>query len=486
MTNDRHKKALFSAILISLACSFPLAKAKTTYIPDGYHIETIALPTGVRFEIAGLDIDRNNNVYVATRFGDVWRYSKGKWNRFGQSLHEPTGLFCDKDGSVIVAHKPELTRLLDHDKDGVADDYIHLASQWEFHDNYHEFNFGPVKDKKGNLYGTLNLSNSLPEAFKFGAMGSAGGYRGWAYQVTTKGEFIPFASGLRSPAGIGISPKNEIFYTDNQGDWVETSKLHILEKGKFYGHPVSLRDHPDYQNLKTLEQLGKQLDVLDKMREKPVVWIPHEEVANSPGNPEWDTTKGKFGPFKGQIFIGDVTQSNIFRIILDKVNGEYQGAVINFIDGFQSGNIRTKFDQHGHLWVGQTTRGWGAKGKKPNGLQKVIWNGTMPFELFDIKLTKTGFKLRFTETLDASVDLEPLLSAEQWNYHYSANYGSPKKNLETLNISKVTLSSNKKSINIVLPLTENKVVAIDFSGIKSVSKREPTVSKVYYTLNRKY
>ncbi|MEI8619163.1 hypothetical protein P4S63_25280 [Pseudoalteromonas sp. B193] len=87
----------------------------------------------------------------------------------------------------------------------------------------------------------------------------------------------------------------------------------------------------------------------------------HVEVANSPGNPEWNTTQGKFGPFEGQIFIGDQTQSNVFRVLLDQVNGKYQGAVINFMNRFQSGNVRAEFDVNGQLWIGQTARGWGHK-----------------------------------------------------------------------------------------------------------------------------
>ena len=39
----------------------------------------------------------------------------------------------------------------------------------------------------------------------------------------------------------------------------------------------------------------------------PTVWLPHEEYANSPGNPEF-CESGGFGPFRGQLFVGDVTK----------------------------------------------------------------------------------------------------------------------------------------------------------------------------------
>lgn len=482
MTNFS-KVALVGVVGLLLSTSV-LAKEKKgnkSYAPLGYNIETIATPKGVAFQIAGLDVNAKNEVYVATRFGEVWKYNNETWTKFAEGLHEPTGLMCDDDGSIVITQKPEMTRLRDNNNDGIADDYILMADSWEFHDNYHEYNFGPVKDKQGNYYGTLNLSHKLNGSLQIGAMGSGGGYRGWAYQVDKNGKFTPFASGLRSPAGIGSSPQGEIFYTDNQGDWVATSKLHLLEKNKFYGHPVSLVDHPAVGSAEAVRALDDS--DFDAMREKPAVWFPHIEVANSPGNPEWDVSNGKFGPFKGQIFIGDQTQSNVFRVLLEKVNGKYQGAAINFINGFQSGNIRTAFDGKGQLWVGQTSRGWGSKGKKPFGLQKVVWDGTAPFELLNINLTKKGFKLSFTQPVDSVSAVVNSLKVQQWHYNYSRSYGSPKVDLKKIALKNVKLSNNGKELEITMPLTADKVVEIDFSGIKGQSGTKPSTTKVYYTLN---
>ncbi|WP_143873490.1 hypothetical protein [Catenovulum sediminis] len=474
------------ATLLSVYCActaLPASAAKTTYIPDGYHIKTIQTPKDVRFHVTGMDSNVKGELFIATRFGDVWRYKNDEWLKIAEGLHEPTGLMCDSDGSLVVAQKPELTRLIDDNQDGVIDRFVGMANDWTFHDNYHEFNFGPVKDKQGNYYGTLNLGHGVPDALKLGAMDSAGGYRGWAYQVNNKGEFIPYATGLRSPAGIGISPKNEVFFTDNQGDWVETSKLHLLKKDAFYGHPVGLRDHPDWTTKRILKE-QKNFELFEKMREYPVVWIPHAEVANSPGNPEWNITKGKFGPFENQIFIGDQTQSNIFRVILDEVNGVYQGAVINFINGFQSGNIRTEFDVNGGLWVGQTARGWYSVGGKPFGLQKVEWDGTHPFEIADVSMVSSGFKITFTEalTMQSAKNLE--IKVKEWGYQYSNRYGSPKQDEKSLAVDNVVVAKDRKSLIFKSKLTERKVVMITLNGLKDGKGRSPSVPVIYYTVNQ--
>ncbi|MDU0353408.1 PQQ-dependent sugar dehydrogenase [Paraglaciecola aquimarina] len=468
-------------LLVAASTSSVANSAPQQILPDGYAIETIETPPKTEMHIAGLDTAKNGDVYVATRFGDVWKYSQSAWSKFAEGLHEPAGLLCENDGSILVTQKPELTRLVDLDNDGIADDYINVANDWKFHNNYHEFHFGPVKDKYGNYFGTLNLSHGDPDAFKLKSnMGSSGGYRGWVYKVTSQGEFIPYASGLRSPAGLGLNPQGELFYTDNQGDWVGTSKLHLIEEGKFYGHPISLIEHPDYGPDKVRAMTAAEFDAI---REQPNVLFPHQEISNSPGNPDWDVSEGKFGPFKGQMFFGDQSKANIFRVMLDKVQGKYQGAVIEFVSGMQSGNIRVDFDNKGQLWVGQTARGWSSAGSKPFGLQKIVWDGTNPFELLDMKLTKTGFKLNFTEALDVGSVNVNNIKVREWNYLYHQTYGSPKVNEKSLNISDLTLSKDKKSIEFSIPLTADKVVMVDFTGLTSQTSRGSAFTKVYYTLN---
>lgn len=491
---------LVSAAIGALALSFgasALAQddgAPTTpYIPDGYTIETIAMPPDTTFHATGVDINEAGDVAVATRLGEVWildaaaaaqRPVSSDWKLFAEGLSEPTGLMWDGDGSLIVAQQPELTRLTDTDGDGVANLYENLANEWDYHDNYHEYNFGPVRDGDGNLIGTLNLGHNVPGGYSWGdnkVMVSGGGHRGWAYKVTPDGEFSFFASGLRSPAGVGVSPAGEVFYTDNQGDWVPTSKLHILEEGSFYGHPASLRDHPDY----TIAKIdAMSIENFSDMKEEPIVWIPHIEVANSPGNPEWNTTGGRFGPFNGQIFIGDQTQSNVFRVLLETVNGVRQGAVINFANNFQSGNIRLAFHPNGDLWVGQTARGWGAVGGEPYGLQRVVWDKeTVPFELQDIAMTEGGFRLRFTDTLDADSVSPDAFAVEQWHYYYSDAYGSAKIDRGPVEVISVEADEDGTEVLLGVDATEGTVLSIDFGGLRSGTGRQVSTGKVYYTVN---
>ena len=235
-------------------------------IPAGYTVTTVKTPEGTSLGVGGMEFAPNGNLFICTREGEVWGYSpkKEEWSLFADGLHEALGIWIDpKSSETYVIQRPEITKLIDTDKDGRADLYESFNAGWGVTDNYHEYAFGLVRDSKGNFYGTLNTSLSWPgwarskkwdiarvwtKGYKDteGKMGRAAKYRGWGFQVTPEGKFVPFASGMRSPAGIGINKDDELFFTDNQGDWEASSSLHHIVKGRFHGHPSSLTDHPNF------------------------------------------------------------------------------------------------------------------------------------------------------------------------------------------------------------------------------------------------
>src|SRR5690606_39730327 len=95
------------------------------------------------------------------------------------------------------------------------------------------------------------------------------------------GKSGPFASGVRGPASVGVSPDGRLWYADNQGDFVGTSKLFELKKGGFYGHPAGLVDLPGM----TPASPEIQWEQVIARKERATILFPHNRVANSPGNP---------------------------------------------------------------------------------------------------------------------------------------------------------------------------------------------------------
>ena len=463
-------------------------------LPAGYHVETMETPVGedgkpLQFEGGGIDFSADGTAFFASRVAGIWKYRDERWSLFADGLHDPQGILVSADGrSAWVAQKPELTLIQDTDDDGVADLFKTICDKWKYAGNYCEYVHGLVRDKEGSFYLTLNLADGGgsgrggPKVEKAGgaAMGTTFGFDGWAIKVTNKNEFVPFAYGLRSPAGIGISRNDEVFFTDNQGGWIGTSTLNHLVKDSFYGYPASMLDLPEYK-------AGKKLvyEEFSKLRKPPAAWIPHGEVANSPGNPQFDETGGRFGPFAGQVFIGDQTRSNIFRVNLEKVKGEYQGCVFNFIDHLQSGCIRIRFDQKGRLWVGQTGRGWGSMGGKQEGLQRIAWDGkTVPFEIHSMVLTRTGFKVRFTKPLNReSAQQSSAFRFKHWHYHYHGKYGSPKVGTEEVNPTLRSISKDGMTVDLDLPLVKGEVYQLLTNKLVAEDGSSLSTTTGYYTLN---
>lgn len=458
------------------------------------------------FEPLAIDFQSDGTPVIGSRAAGIWKIKQNQWQPYALGTYDLLGLKIMPDGDLIIAQKPEISRISDKNKDGLTDTFQTLTDQFRFAGNYHAFNHGPAIDKAGNIHFSLNIQHVGKKVFttprgskinhstyqaagKF--MGSSGGYRGWNLLLTPDGQTIPFASGLRSPAGLAFSPDDKLYYTENQGEFVGTSKLFLIEKDKFYGHPSSLIDLKD----QTPASLDKRRDQLLKDRQLPSVLFPHKLVANAPGHPVWDTTKGNFGPFTGQMFVGDQTLSNIHRVFLETINGTEQGCVLPFVTGLASGAMRLTFSPDGELWVGQTGRGWSSKGGNLAALQKITWNKNPSQALHRIEARKYGFEIFFTQPV-ASADQHSYnsTSIESWHYENSATYGSKEHDKKPHKIETTHWSADNKSVQITIkdfaktplrksPSNSPLVFRISLKNTLFAKNKSDFLTTAYYTLN---
>src|SRR5690554_5091627 len=434
-------------------------------LPAGYSIESYLPPQDnygrdQLFEALGLAVAKDGSVVVATRTAGIWRIKDGHWQLFAEGLFDSLGVEIEDDHGlqIVVGQKAELTRITDTNGDGMGDLFETLFDAHSYHGNYHTYLHGPARGADGAYYITLNLAHVDEAVFKADGqfMGSQGGLSGWAVRVSPEGEFELFANGLRSPAGLATGPDGKLWYSDNQGEFVSTSKLFVLEQGKFYGHPSSLVDLPGMKPDSPEIQWPKVADT----REPAILLLPHNRVANSPGHPLWDTTGGKFGPFAGQMLIGDQTQSNLLRITTEQVGDHQQGVVMPFMAGLESGVMRGVFLPDNSLLVGQTGRGWQAKGGHVAALQRIRWDGkTVPVAIDTVEATASGFTVRFTQPLKTT-DTEQLsqaLAVNSWVYRDAPDYGSPELDTRQESFS-VSLADDGLALTLALENTEQPVV----------------------------
>ena len=463
-----------------------------------YTVETIAMPEGLTSETGAIDFLPDGRLVACFTRGEVMTYDPKtkQWKLFAKGLHDPLGILVVSNSELLVNQRPELTRIKDTDNDGRADLYEKVTDSFGISGNYHEFNYGPVKDKEGNLFIALNSASpngsirpevrgSVDTAGRDGASGnkqmfSVVPYRGWIMKLTPGGKLEPFAPGFRSPNGLGFDLEGNLFATDNQGDWISTSPLHHVQKGKFYGHPASLVWEKGWNKGNPLQL---PVPVLDSMRTRAAVMFPHGIMANSPTQPLCDTTKGKFGPFAGQLFIGEMNQERIVRVMLERVGGELQGACIPFIDGngLHKGNNRLVFGPDGSLWVGQNSHGW----LGDNGIQRIVFNGKQPADIYSMNLTKTGFDLTFTQPVDEKTagDLTNY-KFRHYYYTYHKKYGSDQYDVQTVPVTDIKISADRRKVSLTLSeLKSGYIYELSLGDIKTDQGEALNNKIICYTLN---
>jgi len=432
-------------------------------ISDYYELETIPLPRALEkpnanaTQVDGLDFFPDGRLVACFVGGEVYTLhpETGKWTLFAEGLHIPMGVVALNNREIVVCQRPEVTKIRDVDGDGVADEYEVLSDDFGISGNYHEFNFGPVRDKAGNFFFALGTASSgagvreekrgpfNPLSY-MDRMYACVPYRGWVLKITPEGKTIPWASGFRTPNGLGFDLEGNLFVTDNQGDWVGTSKMHHVHEGRFYGHAASLLWRKRWEG----RPLNRPLQELDKLRTKAAILFPHGLMANSPSQPLVDSTDGKFGPFAGQMLVGEMNKGRIMRVALEHVGGVMQGMCIPFYDGagLKRGNNRMIFGPDHSLWVGHSNHGWAGD----RGLQRIRWKGKTPFELNRMSLTTKGFDLTFTQPVAAkAVTNLDNFRFKRYFYSYHKGYGSPQREVSDVKVVSATLKG-KETISIQL------------------------------------
>ncbi len=460
-----------------------------------YNVKSIDKPEGQRGETGGITFTPEGNLVILQHKGGrvFKRNSSGEWRLFAEGLHEPQGIFAPEEDVLYVMQRPELTKLVDTTGDGFADRHETVSNDFGMSGNYHEFAFGPAVGPDGNFFVALNTASNgagiwdkdeLRGEFKQegrpGRMYSAVPYRGWVLKITPSGETIPWALGFRSPAGIDFDSEGRLFVNDNQGDWLGTNRLYHVKRGHFYGHVSSLVWKPGFEG----NPLKLPVKKLDSMRTKPTIKYPYGSMSNSPSQILEVRKSGNFGPYEGQLLVGELNHPRIMRIMLDNVAGHLQGAVATFIDGdIGIGNHRLTFGPDNNLWVGKTARKSGWTGSR--GLKRVSWTGKTPFDVQSMKLKPNGFELTFTKPVDAEAASSPEhYKFSRYYYEYHRKYGSKKYDQKSVGVTDLRISSDQQTVQVQLEeLKPGYIYDLRMGDISSRNGEELYNDRLAYTLN---
>jgi len=283
-----------------------------------------------------------------------------------------------------------------------------------------------------------------------------------------------------------------VFCSDQQGNWFGTNPLLHLRKGAFFGHGDSVKDtRREGSPVSDPGKLPQEITVVEAAKRvpgyaPPAVWFPYVKMGQSPTGIACDQSGGKFGPFQRQLFVGEFVLSGVNRVFLEKIDGEYQGACFHFVDGLECGALRLAFLADGSMIVGETNRGWNSQGSRSFGLERIRWSGQVPFEMLKMEARPDGFEVTFTGEVDGTTAMaREALSLSSYTYIYHEKYGSDEVDAKPVEIVKVELGSERRSLRLhCAGLREGYVHELHLAGVKS-SAGEPLVhAEAYYTLNR--
>lgn len=462
-----------------LAKVFPGDKNATLRASGDEHfqIEHFPLPKEINLQVTGMDWLSKDELAVATWSGEIYvvEHAPGPveaatYRRFARGLNEPLGLKVH-DRRLYAVQKPELTRITDTDGNGEADRFESINADWGYTGNYHAFAFGPLVDTRNNFYAFLCGQHGRWDV----------PYVGWCVRISPDGKKLDgFCSGLRAPNGVGFyGLDNDLFMADNQGNWIGACKLNHLQRGRFYGFPSGTpAPESEYKN--------------PKLFAPPAIWFPRRW---SPSTSGFVTIEDdRFGPFQGQMLVGDFQNAVVLRVFLEKVKGEWQGAVWPFAKGFLSGVNRLSMGPDGKLYVGGLKNAaWAAIAPREYSLERVRFTGKMPFEIKEVHATNFGLDLMFTQGVDvATASNVDNYDVRQFTYLYHSIYGSPeidhdgnKDSSTPITVKKAEVSEDRSKVRLTLEGWKTGYVTwVRCLDIQNAEAQPLWHDSFYYTLNQ--
>lgn len=428
-----------------------VTKATLSTKSDAYVVDDIPLPLNNPWKrnvrLADLAFLNDQGDAVGVTFdGDVWAISglkgdleKITWTRFASGLHEPM--------SIVVRNVRLMTQNADSSPPPIDILVFDRNGIWRFSDtNVHYEMFC-------NLFAQTAETREFPNSMKLGPDGSLyiskggqegttfGKHNGTVIKVAPDGKKIDVIGyGLRQPF-IGVNPQTGLVTaSDQQGNYVPSTPLHIISDHHFYGHLPTIAPKEQYPETIT----------------EPLTWLPHP--VNPSGVTQTWLVGAKMGPVNDELIHIGYNRPELFRVLINSRFARPQAAVVSFSREFDFPTLNAVVNPaDGQLYV-VGFQVWGTVVKRLSGLARVRYTDKPRVLLKEVTPTDKGLLLRFNAKLDVKLATDPTsYSAERWNYKRTADYGSPHLKLdgstgqEWMNASSAYLSKDGMSVLVGFP-----------------------------------
>ncbi len=418
----------------------PQAEPNKAELATSIKSETIPLPIPNRWKrnVRPVSVTPwKKHAHAALTFdGDVWIMLEGKspskpfikWKRYASGLHEPLSIES-QDGQLIVFSRNGLIRLHDFNNDMEADFYENLSNQ--FTQTIETREYANSLELLPGGKGFLIVKGGIQA-------GSQGIHNNHLLQISPDGKTATsLASGLREGFVAAHPTNGEIYATDQQGNWIPSTPIHLVKPGDFYGFQMPAREG------------GFPATA------EPICWIPHAS-ARSGTDIFW--TPEDFGEFPGQMFLVDYYRPGILQVFVDRSDPkQFQGASRLLPLEFKHPLLKASTDPETKQIYLAGMQIFGSVAPEIGGITRLSAISAPSFQPTGARVTQGGILLSFNQPLDFTKATQADIVLKRWNYQRTEKYGSGHFKLdgspgaEMLGKSAVYVSPDLKSLFIAIP-----------------------------------
>jgi cytochrome c2 len=410
---------------------------------EAYAIDHVGLPVDNPWKRAvrtgDIQFHKDGTAVVVTLDGDVWLARGLKvgstdvtWRRFASGLHEPMTCVV-RDEEIFVFDRNGVWRLRDTNGDGEAD----------------------VHDLFSNAFAQTADMREFPSTLRLGPKGefviakggqeatTIGKHNGSVLRLSADGRTATrLGYGLRQP-NLSVHPRTGlVISSDQQGHYIPSTPLHIIEGDQFYGFLSDKLPKESYP----------------APIAAPLTWIPH--AINASALSQVWLLEAQMGPLNDQLVQICFNQPDLLRVLWNQRGAKPQASVVSVAKGFATPPLNGSVNPvDGQLYIaGFQIAGWGNTLDTLTGIERVRYTGAPSLSPREIIPTDRGILLRFDVALDPAKAANPgSYSLATWRYKRAPSYGSAqykadgKTGNDWLTASSAYVSLDGKSVFIGVP-----------------------------------
>jgi hypothetical protein len=197
---------------------------------------------------------------------------------------------------------------------------------------------------------------------------------------------------------------------------------------------------------------GAPDDESDEAMEQPICW-PNKKFDRSPSELLW-VDSDQWGPLNGSLLNLSYGYGAVHIVPHEKVGDAWQGGMTALpLPHFPTGIMRGRFHPSNGQMYACGMFAWGSnQGASAGGLYRIRYTGKPAHLPTGLHALATGMKITFSEPVDPVSAVNPdNFLVETWSLKRTASYGSKLYDEQTLNVSSATVSSDGRSVTLVIP-----------------------------------